>query len=85
MSVKLSKELIQRQDSEGEHERLIAIVAGTEVSFPECMSEGYLSDFLAVAKNPEFGLSGENLLPGNNACPPAAVDNAVVLKDGFFA
>jgi hypothetical protein len=78
--VMLGEELLERKQAEGEHEGLIAVVAGAEVSLFEGVSHGDLCDFLPVAEDAEFGFAGKDVLARENAGQAAAVRDAVVLQ-----
>ena len=83
MSVELREVLLEREEPQGEHERLVAVIPGTEIPFSESMRQGDLGHLFAVPENAEFGFAGEDLLAGYDAGPAAAMNDAVIVEDSF--
>src|SRR5688572_19660242 len=83
VSVKLSEESFDREQAERKHQRLIAIISGTEIAFLEGVGEGELRDFLAVAENSEFRFAGEDFAPAQQTALPASEGCAVVAQHRF--
>ena len=52
--IELCEELVECGDAEGEHEGLVAVVAGAPVSAAERARHRQLRDFLPVAENAEL-------------------------------
>src|SRR4051794_22340428 len=83
MRVKLREKLLERRRADGEHERLIAVIAGTEITAPERARHRQLRDLFTVAEDPELRLAGENFLAADEAGLTAAVRDAVVVEDAL--
>src|SRR6185436_6621539 len=78
MRIKLREKRLHRQESECKHERLIAIVAGTEVPLAECISKRQLRCFLAVTEDTKLGAAGRHLAAPKRTDMPAPASHAVV-------
>ena len=81
MGVKLGKILLDVDHAEGEHPGLVAVVARAPVAFAEGAGDGHLGDFLAVAKDAEFGFSAQHFAPPNQRHLPRLVGGAVIFDD----
>src|SRR5215212_6818505 len=81
--IELPEEFVERGDAEGEHQGLVAVVAGAPVALAECARPCELRDFLAVAENAELRLAGEHFLAADEAGLPAAHGDAIVVDDRF--
>ncbi len=82
VGVELRKELLRGHPPQGEHQGLVAVIAGAEVARAEGVGQGHLGHFLAVAEDAELGLAGEDLLAGDDAEEAAEPGGAVVPEDG---
>src|SRR2546425_3361601 len=79
--VELREELRQIGHDGREHERLVAVVAGTPIAVSEEFRECQLRDLLAVAEDAEAGLAGEDFTPPDHARRAAADRESVVRDD----
>ncbi len=83
MGIELREELAHIGHSRSEHEGLIAVVSGAEVSFAERARHGKLGNLLAIAEDSELRLAGQHLLPSKQRCLPAETCCPVVGEDLF--
>src|SRR5581483_1603640 len=81
--VELREKFIERRRTCGEHEGLIAVIAGAKITVAERARHRQLRDFLAIAENAELRLAGENLFPADEARLAAAVRHTIVIDDAL--
>jgi hypothetical protein len=81
VGVELGEELLDRCHAQGEHRRLVAVVARAHVAGAHGASHRHLRHFLAVAEDAELGLAGEHFLAADEAHLAAAVGPAVIAGD----
>ena len=78
MRVKLREELLKREQVQGEHPGLVAVIARAPVAFLKSMGDGELGQFLAVAEDAELGFAGQHLAPADDGRLARAVSQAVI-------
>ena len=83
IGVELREELVDSQQSQGEHQRLVAVVARAEVPLAEGAGQSDLGHFLAVAEDAELCLSGQDLLAPQQARLPTLIGDAVIANDAL--
>jgi hypothetical protein len=81
VGVELGEELLDRQQPQGQHERLIAIVARANVTLAKGPGHRDLRDFLAGAEDSELRLSRKDFLTPFQTGLPAPKRDPVVLND----
>jgi len=81
VGVQLGEKFLDTGFADGEHEGLAAIVTDAEVSLSERFGHGDLWDFLAIAKNAEFGFAAEDFAPSDQAGLPALHRQTVIAHD----
>ena len=84
MGIKLGKELLEGKLVERHHPGLVAVITGAPVPLVEGMGNGELNQLFAVAKDAEFGFSGEHLTPGDDGCLAGAHGEAVIGDQLFW-
>ena len=84
MSVKLGEKLLQGEQFQCEHQRLVPIVTGAEIPFPEGVGQRHLGNLLAVAEYSELGFPGKDLLAAGDAGQPASECNPIIVEDPGF-
>ena len=82
VGVELREELLRGDQPQGQHQRLVPVIARPEIAGAEGAGQGDLRRFLAVAEDAEFGFPRKDLLAGDDAEETAEPRGAVVLEDG---
>ncbi|SRR5260221_6233145 len=83
MGIELGEVFVEGGRADGEHEGLVAVVAGPPVAAAEGAGHGQLRHLLAVAEDAELGLAGQHFLAADEAHLPAAEGNPVVLENAL--
>ena len=81
--VQLGKKVVKINYAQGQHQGLVAVVPCPEIPFAECFGHGHLGNFLAVAKDAEFGPAFHDFHAPQYA-GVAAFDTQTVIADNLF-
>ncbi len=85
VGVELGEEALEGRHAGGEHEGLVAVVAGAEVPRAKGLGHRQLGHLLAVAEDAELGLAGEHFLASDERRLAALVAESVVAENLFLA
>src|SRR5437879_904790 len=83
VAVELGKEFAHVGHPRRPHEGLVAVIAGAPVARTKCLGHRDLGDLFAVSEDAEGRVAAQDFRPTDDACPTAAVRQAVVGDYGF--
>ena len=83
VGVELGKQHIDRGQAGGQHESLVAVVAGAHVTRPEGLGHGELGNLFAVTEDAELGLTAQHFSATDEACLAALIGQPIVAYDLF--
>ena len=78
MSIELGEEFLNRDHTQGEHERLVPIISGAKIATAEHLGQGYLGHFLSGTEDAKFRLAAQRFAPADQADLPAQVSDPVI-------
>jgi len=81
VGVQLGEKFMNRCHLGGKHERLVTVVAGTEISFPEGLGHRNLSHLFSIAEYAKFGLAPHDLFSTNHTRLSALEGQTVIIND----
>jgi len=80
VGVELSEILLDGQQADRHHQRLVPIVSTAEITGLELAGEGQLGHLLAVSEDAELGFAGQDLFPTQKRRFPADAGQSVIME-----